>query len=165
MRVRLKFRIRCSPDAAWEALHSAQSAGQVYGPLLTMRPQIPLPGGRFEPGRDIVMRVLAFDRFPVGRQRLYIRHSIVDRTPPARRFHDTGGALSGPLALLKPWDHQMTIVPVPGDPNQSVWLDQVKFGGVFAPVLWPVVALAWYVRKFRVQHLAPEWDARYSDGT
>ncbi len=66
-----------------------------------------------------------------------------------RIFRDSGIPLSGPLAELDVWDHQIAVSPVPGDPSRTLWRDRLVIGGAIAPVLWPVLWSVWQWRGTR----------------
>ena len=119
MRVLLKFTIDCDPDAAWRALHSPRAVSELYGPMVDMEPMAPegLPT-TFSPGDDIPVQLTALGAIPLGRQLIHASERVVDE--PAGRvriFRDSGIPLTGPLAALDVWDHQMAVSPVPGRPS------------------------------------------------
>jgi hypothetical protein len=74
-----------------------------------------------------------------------------------RIFRDSGIPLTGPLASLDVWDHQMAIAPAPGDPGKTLWRDRLVIGGPTAPALWPVLWGMWQWRAARIRALAPTW--------
>ena len=66
----------------------------------------------------------------MGRQLIHASDRFVDE--PAGRvriFRDSGIPLTGPLASLDVWDHQMAISPAPGDPSKTLWRDRLVIGG------------------------------------
>ncbi len=65
--------------------------------------------------------------------------------------------LTGALAGLDVWDHQMAVSPAPGDPTKTLWRDRLVIGGRTAPLLWPVLWATWQWRAARVKALAPTW--------
>ena len=74
-----------------------------------------------------------------------------------RIFRDSGIPLTGPLASLDVWDHQMAISPAPGDPTKTLWRDRLVIGGPTAvrPVAGAVGDLA--VACGAHPALAPTW--------
>lgn len=157
--INLSFGVACSPLAAWRALHSTRAAGQVYGPALQFSVH-GAAGGTLVAGRTYIAQMRLLGRLPLGTQRIAVGDSIEPTGgEPIRTFHDSGSPLSGPLALLKHWDHRMTILPVAGRPQRCLWVERVEFAGALAPVLWPALALIWQMRRRRIQRLAPSWDA------
>ena len=130
MRIMLKLVLDCDADAAWRALHSPRAVADLYGPFVELAPMAGegLPL-RLEPGADV----------------------------PVRIFRDSGIPLTGPLAALDVWDHQMAVSPAPGDPSRTLWRDRLVIGGAAAAPLWPVLWATWQWRGARLKALAPTW--------
>ena len=131
MRILLKLVIDCDADAAWRALHSPRAVAELYGPLLDLAPLDPkgLPTS-WSPGDDIPVQLSAIGAVPMGRQLIHVSERFVEE--PAGRvriFRDSGIPLTGPLASLDVWDHQMAISPAPGDPSKTLWRDRLVIGG------------------------------------
>lgn len=161
MRVLLKLVLDCDADAAWRALHSPRAIAELYGPLVDL---VPLdPGGlpsRWEPGADAGVEMAITGSIPLGRQLIHVNDR--ETTDPGtgetvRILRDTGIPLSGPLAALDVWDHQMAVSPAPGDPRKTLWRDRLVIGGRAAPALWPALWAAWQWRGARLRALAPTW--------
>jgi hypothetical protein len=74
-----------------------------------------------------------------------------------RIFRDSGIPLTGALAALDVWDHQIAVSPAPGDPGRTLWRDRLVIGGAAAPALWPVLWAMWQWRQARIKALAPSW--------
>lgn len=159
MRILLKFVIDCDPDAAWRALHSPRAVAELYGPLLEFDPLV--PGGlptSWRPGDDVPIQLSTFAAVPVGRQLIHISERFVDEPAgPVRIFRDSGIPLTGPLASLDVWDHQMAVSPAPRDATKTLWRDRLVIGGPTAPALWPVLWTIWQWRAARIRALAPTW--------
>jgi hypothetical protein len=158
MRILLKLVLDCDADAAWRALHSPAAVAEIYGPLLQMRP-LADPPTSFEPGTDAPVQLSFAGAVPMGRQLI----SVSDRKTtdaaglPVRIFRDSGMPLTGPLASLDVWDHQMAVSPAPGDPTRTLWRDRLVIGGRAAPLLWPTLWATWQWRAARLRALAPTW--------
>ena len=158
MRVLLKLVIDCDPDAAWRALHSPRAVAELYGPMVSMSPVVPsgLPT-RWEEGDDVPVS-LESGPMPLGRQLIHVSHRHVDEPGGAVRiFRDSGIPLTGPLAFLDVWDHQMAVSPAPGDPTRTLWRDRLVFDGPGAALLWPVLWAIWQWRGARIRALASSW--------
>ena len=159
MRILLKLVIDCDPDAAWRALHSPRAVAELYGPLLDLAPLEPkgLPTS-WSPGDDIPVQLTALGTVPMGRQLIHASERFAQETGgQVRIFRDSGIPLTGPLASLDVWDHQMAISPAPGDPSKTLWRDRLVIGGGAAPLLWPVLWTMWQWRGARIRALAPTW--------
>ena len=170
MRILQKFEIDCDPDAAWRALHSPRAVAELYGPLFAVEPLSP-PPTQWEPGADAGVELLAFGVLPVGRQLISVSERRVEESRgEVRIFRDAGTPLTGPLAALDVWDHQMAVSPVPGDPGRTLWRERLVIGGAAAPAFWPVLWALWQWRGARIRALAPSWahdpdDPAADDGT
>ena len=159
MRILLKFVIDCDPDAAWRAVHSPRAVAELYGPVMDLAPLVPrgLPTS-WTPGDDVPVQLSAFGSVPMGRQLIHVSERSVDEPGGrVRVFRDSGIPLTGPLASLDVWDHQMAVSPAPGQPGKTLWRDRLVIGGPTAPLLWPVLWGIWQWRAARVKALAPGW--------
>ncbi|WP_460776144.1 hypothetical protein [Microbacterium sp. GXF7504] len=157
MRILQKFEIACDPDAAWRALHSPQALAELYGPLLEVRPISDAPTS-WEPGQDAAVAMSAFGVVPLGSQYISVSDRYVDEhAGRVRILRDAGTPLTGPLATLDVWDHQMAVSPVAGDPARTLWRERLVIGGRTAPLLWPTLWAMWQWRAARIRSLAPSW--------
>jgi hypothetical protein len=95
---------------------------------------------------------------PVGRQLIQVSERFVeDANGSVRIFRDSGIPLTGPLAGLDVWDHQMAVSPAPGDPAKTLWRERLVIGGPTAAALWPVLWGTWKWRAGRIKAMAPSW--------
>lgn len=159
MRILLKFVVDCDADAAWRAIHSPRAVAELYGPLLDVAALETrgLPT-TWEPGTEVPIQLSVAGVVPVGRQLIHASDRVTeDRNGAVRIFRDSGIPLTGPLASLDVWDHQMAISPAPGDPTKTLWRDRLVFAGPTAAALWPVLWGVWQWRAARVKTLAPTW--------
>ena len=159
MRILLKLVIDCDADAAWRALHSPRAVAELYGPLMELSPLV--PGGlptSWEPGHDVPVQLSLAGVVPMGRQLIHTSdRSTQDANGSVRIFRDSGIPLTGPLASLDVWDHQMAISATPGDPTKTLWRDRLVIGGPTALALWPLLWTTWQWRASRIRALAPTW--------
>jgi hypothetical protein len=157
MRILLKLVIDCDADAAWRALHSPRAVAELYGPLLAMEPLGTAPTA-WEAGMDLPVQLSLAGAVPMGRQLISVtERERTDAHGPVRIFRDSGIPLTGPLASLDVWDHQMAVSPAPGEPGRTLWRDRLVIGGPTAPLLWPGLWAAWQWRAARIRALAPSW--------
>lgn len=159
MRILLKFTIDCDADAAWRALHSPRALAELYGPLIDMTALSAqgLPTA-LESGSDLAVQLTAAGAVPIGRQIIHITDKRIEGPHgDVRILRDSGIPLTGPLAALDVWDHQMAVSPAPGDPSKTLWRDRLVIGGSRAPLLWPGLWATWQWRAARVSALAPTW--------
>lgn len=167
MRIMLKLVLDCDADAAWRALHSPRAIADLYGPLLDLAPMdaAGMPT-RLEPGADVPVRMTlgavggdgARGGLPLGDQLIHVSERTVrDARGTVRIFRDSGIPLTGPLAALDVWDHQMAVSPAPGDGTRTLWRERLVIGGRAAPALWPVLWATWQWRGARLRSLARTW--------
>jgi hypothetical protein len=157
MRILLKLVIDCDPDAAWRAIHSPRVVAELYGPLLELAPMAEPPTS-FDTGTDLPVRMTVAGRVEVGSQLISVtERETTDGRGRVRIFRDSGIPLTGPLAALDVWDHQMAVSDAPGEPGKTLWRDRLVIGGRAAPLLWPVLWSAWQWRGARIRALAPTW--------
>ena len=155
LRVRIVFEAECSVDSAWEAMHSPAVASELYAPVLRMRAEPPFPE-RFASGDEARAVLRLFDLLPVGSQLIAIEDVTPARRPSgARTMRDAGRPLSGPLAMLAGWNHEITVWASPS--NGAVWHDELTISGAFAPLCWPVLATMWRWRRRKLLRLARGW--------
>lgn len=159
MRILLKLVIDCDADAAWRAVHSPRAVAELYGPLMDLAPLVPngLPTS-WEPGGDVPVQLSLAGLVPMGRQLIHVsERTTQDANGTVRIFRDSGIPLTGPLASLDVWDHQMAISPAPGDPARTLWRDRLVIGGPTALALWPMLWATWQWRGARITAMAPTW--------
>jgi hypothetical protein len=159
MRILLKLVVDIDADAAWRALHSPSAVAELYGPLMELTPLEPqgLPT-TWTPGDDVAVQLSMAGAVPMGRQLIHVSdRTATDANGRVRIFRDSGIPLTGPLASLDVWDHQMAISPAPGDPTKTLWRDRLVIGGPAAIALWPVLWSIWQWRATRIRALAPTW--------
>lgn len=159
MRILLKLTLDCDADAAWRALHSPRAIAELYGPLMVMEPMS--PGGlptSLTAGTDLPVTLSVAGALPVGQQLIHVsERETRDAHGPVRIFRDSGIPLTGPLASLDVWDHQMAVSAAPGDDTKTLWRDRLVIDGPLAPALWPVLWATWQWRGARLRALAPTW--------
>lgn len=161
MRVVQKFTIDCDADAAWRALHSPRAVAELYGPLIQLEPLDPdgLPTS-WEPGGEVAVALSLGGGLPLGRQLIHVSDRTVSdphNLGRVRIFRDSGIPLSGPLAGLDVWDHQIAVSAAPRDATRTLWRERLVIGGAIAPAVWPVLWSLWRWRAARVRSLAPGW--------
>ncbi len=159
MRILLKLVIDCDADAAWRALHSPRALAELYAPLVDLDP-LPPEGfpTSWEPGGEAAVRMSLAGLVPMGTQLIQVTDRVTADPrggETVRIGRDTGIPLSGPLAALDVWDHQIAVSPA--DPGQTLWRERLVIGGAAAPALWPVLWSVWQWRGARIKALAPTW--------
>lgn len=154
MRVLLKLQLDCEAETAWIKLHEPETFAAVFAPLIRVRPLE--PGGfpaTWERGEyRIQLRLLGV--IPMGTQ--LVKLDFRENTETGINvLRDTGGALGGPLALLRGWDHRMAVSAMKD--GRTLYRDQLRASGPFSVLAWPVLWLAWQWRAARLTWLARDW--------
>ena len=158
MRILLKLVLDCDADAAWRALHSPRAVAELYGPFVELEPLSESLPTALDPGTDVPVRMSVGGVIPLGAQLIHTTDRYVDDARgPVRILRDSGIPLTGPLAALDVWDHQMAVSPAPGDSSRTLWRDRLVIGGAAAAPLWPVLWSVWQWRGLRLRRLAPTW--------
>jgi hypothetical protein len=154
MRVQLKLILDCEPDDAWRALRSPAVLHELYGPLLQLAPDSPVPT-LWEPGAmNVTMKGAGV--IPVGRQLIDLDFDL-KRMPGVRILVDSGRPLSGPLSLLDSWHHRMAVAPAPGAEGKTLYRDRLDVTGAAALPLWMPLWTMWQWRGVRLAQMAPNW--------
>jgi hypothetical protein len=161
MRVTLNLILDCSPDAAWEAVHSPAVFRAVSGPITTAESLE--PGGFPErwPGGDHRVRLRMLGALPMGTQRIRLSDEV---TPLERIVHDTGGPLTGPMRVVRTWHHRMGIAA--DGSGRTHFRDVLTVrAGVLTPAVWLGFWVFWQLRARQIRRLAPGWDAQFASAT
>jgi hypothetical protein len=158
MRVLLKLRLDCRPDAAWRALQSPTVMRECAGPWLDYASLEP---AGFPPRWNVgahPVTLLAAGFAPIGGQTIQISLDTT-RHEGVRIVHDDGGALNGVPNLITRWDHRMAVSPHPDDPSATLYRDRLVFeAGAATIAMWPSLWALWQWRGLRLRQLAPGFD-------
>ena len=154
MRILLKLELDCTPDAAWRAIRSPEVLAQVSRPFTAFDS---LEAGGFPelwtPGDHRVL-VRAFGLLDAGTQIIGI--SFPRRRDGVRVMRDSGPPLSGPLALITRWQHQLAVSALPD--GRTLYRDQLRFSaGLATPLVWIGLWAFWQWRAAGIRRLAPSW--------
>ena len=157
LNIRVAAALDCGATDAWEAAHSPGVAEQLYRSLLQMQPlgAASFPT-RFSSGSRIDVALLLLGKLRLGSQRIVIEDRIDSVAVVERRtMRDSGRPLSGPLSMLRSWNHEITVIPV--DDRACTWQDVLTISGWFAPLAACVLFPLWRWRAIKLRRLAREW--------
>lgn len=162
MRILLKLTLDTDADAAWRALHSPTVLAEMYGPFVTVDPLDPAEAeavaGSLDPRASTGVRLRLLGVIPLGRQLIAVSDRRLSHGgATVRILRDSGIPLTGPLAALDVWDHQLAVAPVSGDPTRTLWRERLVIGGPTAALFWPSLWLTWQWRARRIRRLARHW--------
>ncbi|MGV8875889.1 MAG: hypothetical protein ACOH1K_00105 [Rhodoglobus sp.] len=157
MRILLNLVLDCHPDDAWRAIRSPQVFRDVSYPLTQFTS---LDADGFAPlwsEGDHRVAVSALGLVTIGEQ--LIRISFAEPNPQTRLMRDSGGGLSGALAVVTDWQHSMAISAAPG--GKTRYRDELRFrAGIMTLPLWPMYWAFWQWRAFAMKRLASGWAQR-----
>ncbi len=133
----------CSVDDLWDVLNRPIGLVRVMGPLMRVNSVSSSTLPARWPDGDTRVRLRLLGLIPMGTQRITV--SREDGPGSARTFIDSGGAETGPLALLCDWNHRMSVLPAE---HGARLVDRLEFGrGFWAIALWVPVWLTWQMRR------------------
>jgi len=150
MRVTLRLVLDCSPDAAWDALHSPAAMRYAMRPWLRFRMEdgAPFPQ-RWEEGHGYRLSTSLFGVIPTGDQRVELSS---DSRGEVRILTDDGGPVSGALNIVTDFRHRMGVSPAAG--GRTLYRDRLDIGGGSSIVAWPLFWVMWQWRASRLKQLA-----------
>jgi hypothetical protein len=97
----------------------------------------------------------AFGLVPMGEQLIDLSFG---QRGDARLVHDSGGGLSGAMAVFDYWHHSMAVSPAPG--GRTLFRDRLVFDAApLTLLLWPAMWAFWQWRGLRITQLAKTWSA------
>ncbi|SEB86805.1 hypothetical protein SAMN04489806_1990 [Paramicrobacterium humi] len=153
MFVQLKMVLATDPAAAWRALRSPTVMRELYAPLLDIGAESTATRWGAT-SAEVPVRLAGL--VPIGRQLIDLEYDE-ERRPGVKIMRDTGGPRSGPLALLRGWNHRMAISPADGHPGLTLLRDRLTFHGPAAAAYWYPLWAMWQWRGSRLRDMAPSW--------
>lgn len=150
MRVTLRLVLDCSPDDAWDALHSPAAMRFGMRPWLSFRMagRTAFPD-RWEEETGYPLTMTAFGVVPVGEQRVELSS---EERGDVRVLIDHGGPVSGALSVVSHWRHRMAVSPAAG--GRTLYRDRLDVSGGTAVLMWPLFWAMWQWRGSRLRQLA-----------
>lgn len=153
MFVQLKMVLDTDPPAAWRALRSPTVMRELYAPLLDIGDDATATRWA-DTQSELPVRLAGL--VPLGRQLVALEYDE-QNSHGVKIMRDTGGARSGPLSLLRGWNHRMAVAPAPGEPGKTLLRDRLTFHGPAAAAYWYPLWAIWQWRASRLRDLAPGW--------
>jgi hypothetical protein len=152
MHVVLQLDLDATPEQVWQMLNDPQALGQVVAPLLELEP---VGHRRFPttwtPG-DHLVRTRLLGLLPIGDQR--IRLTVSERAG-ARILEDSGGPVSGALAIVREWRHRMAVSSLPN--GHTLYRDRLDFSaGALTPIVWIGIWMLWQYRAIGIRRVIAE---------
>jgi hypothetical protein len=156
VRILLKLELDCTPDAAWRAVRSPAVLEKVSAPVVGFTSLERDGFAELWPSGDHRVLVCAFGLVNVGTQNIGV--SFSQRRDGVRMMQDSGPPLSGALAIITRWQHQLAVSALPD--GRTLYRDQLRFSaGLATPIVWIALWAFWQWRAAGLRRLAPTWRA------
>ena len=156
MNVFLRETLDCTPDAAWAAIAKPEVFREISSPLMRISSKKPSAFPEVWTGdAPHTVSLYLFGIIPLGTQIIDVHFS--ERPGGVRMMIDSGKPLSGPMTVLKHWDHRMAVSAAPG--NKTLLRDRlVVKAGIFTPFVWLGMSIFWQFRARKIMRAAKKWD-------
>lgn len=144
--VTLSTTLECTPDAAWERIHTSALLTHVAAPLIRFVPKGDTPFPVIWAPGEYRAWMWLFGLIPIGWQAV-----VISEPPPdgATRFIRDNGY--GPL--IRRWDHWIAIAP--GEGGTTRYVDRVDIdAGVLTPLIAAFARMFYTHRQRRWRQLA-----------
>ncbi len=144
MRITLKLVFDADIDTVWDALSRPEQMRSAARPFIRVRSLeksgFPSSWPAVTPHR---VELSLFGLIPMGTQVVNVSYTIAPSGE--RTVTDSGSPTSGPLALLRDWQHRMTISAM--DAHRTRYVDTVTArAGVLTPIMWITIWAMWRMR-------------------
>ena len=144
MRITPQLVLDADIDTVWDALSQPEQMRSATRPFIRARSLeksgFPSAWVAETPHR---VALSLFGLIPMGTQTVNVAYAIASNGE--RTVTDSGSPTSGPLALLKNWQHRMTISEM--DAHHTRYVDTVSArAGVLTPIMWVTIWAMWRMR-------------------
>lgn len=155
MNIFLRLTLDSSPDAAWRAIADPKVFAAVSAPLLRFRS---LDGGfpvAWDGSGPHRVAVYFLGLIPMGTQTIDI--SFTERPGNVRMMIDSGKPQSGPMRVIRGWDHRMAVSA--GGNGRTLYRDRlIVKAGALTPLVWLGLWSFWQWRASKMRRLAKNWN-------
>jgi hypothetical protein len=154
MKVDLSTNIDLSPEIVWTEVQTASLLMHIAAPLVKFVPVAREPIDRFEPGGRYQVWLLLFGFLPFGKQWIVTSLHEPDTGEWPKRLRDNGYS-----ALIRKWDHWITISP--NSNGTTRYRDEVEVAaGPLTPAIWGFAQIFYRHRQRRWRALGKTLLAR-----
>jgi hypothetical protein len=139
--VEVATELECTPDAAWHWLQRPALLDHVAEPMMRFEYEGTLDRNAPWPEGEHAAQLVAFGRIPFGRQVIGIEY--VESDGDTRIMRDNGRS-----ALIRKWDHWVTIAPAAGG-AKAHYIDRVHIDAGALTAAIAAYAKAYYTHRQR----------------
>ena len=156
MNIFLRLTLDCTPDVAWRAIAKPDVFREVSSPLMRITSKKPLAFPDVWTGdAPHPVNLYMFGIIPMGTQSIDVH--FTERPGGVRMMIDSGKPLSGPMTIIKNWDHRMAVSAALG--NKTLFRDRlVVKAGLLTPIVWLGLSIFWQFRGSKLTRAAKKWD-------
>lgn len=154
MKVDLSTTIELPSEAVWAEVQTAPLLMHIAWPLLRFVPVGPEPLDTFKSGGRYLAKLRLFGFLPFGTQWIVTTVHEPESGAWPKRLRDDGHS-----AIIRKWDHWITIMPNPD--GTTCYRDEVDISaGLLTPIIWAFAHLFYRHRQRRWRGLARTLHAR-----
>lgn len=150
MKVSLSTRIAMSPDDVWQRVQTPELLMHIAAPLVRFELLEPADATNFSVSDRFLVRLTLLGFLPFGTQWIVPTIHLNEAAPWPKRLRDNGHS-----ALIKTWDHWITVEP---DGNGGTrYRDDVEVkAGLLTPFIWAFAQIFYRHRQRRWRALAQD---------
>jgi hypothetical protein len=154
VKVDLSTTINLPAEAVWAEVQSAPLLMHVAWPMMRFVPVGQEPIEKFKPGGRYLVKLRLFGVLPFGTQWIVTSAHEPENDEWPKRLRDNGYS-----AMIRKWDHWITIFPNPD--GSTSYQDEVDIAaGIMTPFVWAFAQLFYRHRQRRWRALARSLQAR-----
>jgi Protein of unknown function (DUF3703) len=154
MKVSRSTKIDLAPGVVWSEVQTARLLVHIAWPVVRFIPVGSEPLDQFKPGGRYQVKLRLLGILPFGTQRIVTSVHPPESGEWPKRLRDNGYS-----ALIKKWDHWITIAP--DGKGGTRYSDDVEIlAGIMTPLIWAFAQVFYWHRQRRWRGLAPTLQAR-----
>lgn len=148
MKVSHSTRIAMSPDEVWQRVQTPELLMRIAAPLVRFELLEPANANHFGTSDRFLVRLTLLSFLPFGTQWIVPSVHVDDTAPWPKRLRDNGHS-----ALIKTWDHWITVEP--DGEGGTRYRDEVEVkAGLLTPIIWAFAQIFYRHRQRRWRALA-----------
>jgi ligand-binding SRPBCC domain-containing protein len=150
MNVSLSTRIATPPNEVWQRVQTPELMMHIAAPLVRFELLEPSQASDFGASDRFLVKLTLFGFLPFGTQWIVPTVHVDDTAPWPKRLRDNGHS-----ALIRTWDHWITVEP--DDDGGTRYRDEVEVkAGLLTPFIWAFAHIFYRHRQRRWRALAKD---------